>query len=250
MTVSKRRRKVLLFTVTGIVAALAAVAGGVYLKETIQVRTVAVSGTEHTDSDAIRKLAAIDSATVLFDIDPAEVAERVGANPWVEHATVRRVPTGTLSIRIQERVPVALALDADGAPAFLLDRNAYPMPLVDHRVYDLPLVRGVPLIFSASRPIPHEGLRHLLAALAGIPDAVEVLVSEIVLDADGNVVVVTPPGPDLRIVRVHLGREGDFADRLHRMHAFWHAAVLTQPEKTFQSIDLRFDGQIVTRERP
>ena len=54
----------------------------------------------------------------------------------------------------------------------------------------------------------------------------------------------TPAGQALT---VRLGDSG-FEERFRRLKAFWDQAVLTRPGTRYASVDLRFDGQIITRE--
>ena len=50
------------------------------------------------------------SDTLRLALDPASLADRAARHPWVAEATVRRGATGTLSVRVTERVPVAPAV--------------------------------------------------------------------------------------------------------------------------------------------
>jgi cell division protein FtsQ len=90
-------------------------------------------------------------------------------------------------------------------------------------------------------------VRELLQALAEADLETDALISEITLAGGGDAVLRTSPGGGHGSVSVRLGI-GNYGEKLSRLHAFWHQAVLTRPELSFRVIDLRFDGQIVTRE--
>lgn len=208
-----------------------------------------VTGVRHAAPAELTALAHVDTGMVLFDIDPALVEDRVMRHPWVQSAEVTRLPTGTLTIKVQERVPVLLALNEHGVPAQYLDRFGYPMPVLPEAAYDVPLLRGLSQPYHPMRPVEDAAMLDLLGALAGATADVDALVSELEL-RDGEVWLYTAPLGEQGAVPVRLGRQGGFAARLERLHAFWHQAMLTRADRTYDVVDLRFDSQIVTREHP
>lgn len=211
-------------------------------KQTVQ--AVEVAGARHAPADSLVALASIVPGDTLMAVDPALVADRVVRHPWVQEATVRRSPTGTVHLRVQERTPVALTLDRQGRPAFYLDAGGFMMPLVPGAGYDVPLLRGVEARYHPVTPVADSLLRDLLADLAAAdPDANRLLTE---ISFDGGALwgyAVAPQGT----IRIRLEPHA-FGNQLARLHAFWRQAVLPQPEKKFQVIDLRFAGQVVTRE--
>lgn len=214
----------------------------------VQLEAVDIVGARHAEADALRELAAVPADTAIYALDPAIVSDRVERHPWVEAATTYRLPTGTLRISVTERTPVALALDAEGAPAYYLDRQGFCMPRVEGAAYDVPLLRGLGEdTYHPVRPIQHTSVRAMLAALDG--SEVQNIVSELEVWPDSSMAVMTRPTTAHSAIRVQLGTS-DFPTRLKRLHAFWNQAVLPQPQTEFSLIDLRFDSQIVTRETP
>ena len=208
---------------------------------------IEIHGLNHADSTALVELAQVDTGMVLFDIDPALVADRVRRHPWVRKARATRLPTGTLTISVWERDPVVLVLDGRGQPAHFLDRAGFAMPATPGAAYDVPLLRGLRERYHPVRPLQDEQMRTLLVALADADDQTDALISELEVQRSGEVVLRTTPVGARGSIPVWLGRTG-FAEKLTRLRAFWHQAVLPQPDKIFTLIDLRFDSQIVTRE--
>jgi cell division protein FtsQ len=211
---------------------------------------IELHGLHLADSTALLHLAQVDTGMVLIDIDPALVADRVQRHPWVETARATRLPTGTLTISVQERNPVVLVLGRRGAPGYFLDRAGFAMPPAPEAVYDVPLLRGLDRPRDRAAfvvPLQDERVRDLLGALADADDETDALVSELDIEPSGEVVLHTTPVGARGSIPVRLGRDG-FAEKLARLRAFWHQAVLPQPDRNFASIDLRFDSQIVTRE--
>ena len=158
------------------------------------------------------------------------------------------MPTGTLRIAVTERQPVVLALDRTGRPSHFLDAEGYAMPAsgATPALYDVPVMHGAPA-YHPMQPVDSAGLRSLLAALSGADDETRALVSEI--DWGRRVTVWTTPAGSHGPIQVRLGH-ADQARQLRALRAFWDQSVLPRPETPFRLVDVRFDGQVVTREGP
>lgn len=210
----------------------------------VTVDAVEVVGARHAEADSLVVLASVTPGDTLMRVDPALVTDRVVRHPWVQAATVRRLPTGTVQVRVQERQPVALTLDRQGRPAFYLDADGFMMPPTPGAGYDVPLLRGVRGVYHPVTPLADSLMREVLADLAAADPEANRLLTELAFE-NGDLwgYAVAPSGT----VRIRLGH-GNLDEKLERLHAFWRQAVLPQPEKRFQVIDLRFAGQVVTRE--
>lgn len=208
---------------------------------------ITVDGNAHAERDTLLSLARVDTMQRLYSIDPVLVADRLRRHPWVREAEATRRPTGTLAITVQERRPVALALDAEGLPAYYLDGQGYMMPVENGPAHDVPLLRGGAAAYNPLQPVTKEPVRSLLAALAELKAGTAALVSELEVTSGGEVSLRTTPTPDHGSLRVRLGGEG-FRQRMQRLHDFWRQAVIARPELRYEHIDLRFKNQIITRE--
>ena len=202
------------------------------------------------DPADVARLAGVapDSAApvALYGIDIALVADRVRRHPWVREARLRRLPTGTLRIAVEEREPVVLVL-ASGVPHHYLDASGYAMPVPEGAdMEDVPLLRGAVPEYHPTQPVRSASLRELLSALATADEDVDALVSEVEWAASGAT-LLTVPAAGRGALAVRLGRTRH-ADALTRLAAFWEQAVLTRPDTPIQLVDLRFAGQVVTRE--
>jgi cell division protein FtsQ len=233
----------------GLAAALAVVVAlgalGWRWQATLDVSAVSVVGTTHAAPDSLRALARVDTGTALYDVEPALVEDRVRRYPWVQDASVMRLPTGTLRISVTERTPAALAMTTDGTPAFYLDRHGFCMPLPDSADYDVPLLHGLADAYSPTQPVAHAAARDLLVALAA-SDAHD-LVAELTVQPDSTLRLYTRPTTAHDAIRVEMGRDA-FPRKLRQLQAFWTQAVQPRPGTQFSVIDLRFDSQIVTKE--
>lgn len=213
----------------------------------IGINEVRVEGAVVSNVDRIRTAARIDMDTLLVAVAPSLVDDRVRRHPWVESASTRRLPDGTVSIRIEERTPVLLALSDDGRPAYYLDRQGHRMPFAAGHSFPVPLLRGLTEGYHPVRPVQHAAVRALVAALPDLEPEVDALLSEFLVDESGGLSLVTTPGSYERPLLVRLGKDR-FDERLARLKAFWDQAVLTRPDVRYGQVDLRFEGQIITRE--
>jgi cell division protein FtsQ len=191
-------------------------------------------------------LSGVAAGDTLYRLDPEMIAGRILMHPWIERAHVTRIPTGVLSVRVEERTPVALSVSAAGQPVFYLDRSGESLPVDSVSWYDVPLVRG---IANGTRPVTVRDTStiELLQVLSTLPPSVDGLLSDLIVRPDGEVDAVTVPVHDGACIRVRLGR-GDYDRKMKTLRAFWTQAVAGHPEKRIEWIDLRFEGQVVTKE--
>lgn len=228
-----------------VVALVAGLVGAWVWQRTLPLERVTVVGATYAEAEDVVRLVHVEPDSVaLFSLDPALMAGRAARHPWVASASVRRLPTGTLRVRVEERVPVVLALDAAGRPAHFLDAAGYAMPLARSRA-DVPVLRGAP-DYHPTQPVEPASLRELLAALAGADAEANALVSEVAW-SPGKTVVWTTPAGGRGSLPARLGETGQ-AEQLARLRAFWTQAVLPRPNAPIRAVDLRFEGQVVTEE--
>ncbi len=243
----RRARRERLARRAGLVVLALALAAAWTWQRTLPLERVAVVGAVHAPADEVAALANVTPDSVaLFSLSPALIADRAQRHPWVEAASARRMPNGTLRIAVEERRPVVLVLDGNGRPSHFLDAEGFAMPAsgATPALYDVPVMHDAPP-YHAVQPVESAGLRSLLAALATADPAELALVSEV--DWGRQVTVWTTPAGGHGSVQVRLGQR-DQARQLRALRAFWDQSVLPRPETPFEVVDLRFDGQVVTRE--
>lgn len=231
----------------GVTLALAAlgVAGwwGWQWQQHLKVERIDIVGARHAPSPDLIELARVDTSMRLYGIDPALIEDRVRRHPWVQSASVARLPTGTLRLQVEERTPEVLVLDAEGRLSHYLDGQGFQMPVDSGAVYDVPLLRGLEESYHPVRRVESSRLRALLRTLASTDDT---LISELE-QRSGEIWLYTAPTEAHGTIPVRLGSES-FDERLGKLEVFWQQAVLPRAHTTFEMIDVRFDGQVVVRE--
>ncbi|MBE2185994.1 MAG: FtsQ-type POTRA domain-containing protein [Rhodothermales bacterium] len=234
-----------IWAVASVLAVAALTGGGVYLWTRPVVR-VEVRGASHALPGELVRLVDVRVGERLYGLNPERLADRVMRHPWVRTADVLRLPNGVVRIAVEERTPVALVYEGN-RPAAYLDAAGYAMPVLRVEPYDVPLVRGRILPANLTQPAPLVPVRDLAASLATLSPDANALVSDLLVDARGDVTLRTVAAPGGDPLRVRLGR-GDYDAKFDALVRFWHRAVLTRPTRRFDVVDLRFAGQIVTRE--
>ena len=214
----------------------------------LRCRHITITGNRHAERAALLERARVDTTRLLYDIEPMLVADRLQRHPWVKSAQVTRRPTGTLAITVQERQPVALAVNEEGAPSFYLDRQGFAMPAGTEAPFDVPLLRAESLAYHPLQPVQDARVRAVLTALQEIPPTEEALISGLSVRPTGEVWLRTTPAEGRGSIQVRLGRR-QLAQKVSRLQSFWRQAVLPRPDAQFTLIDLRFANQIVTREK-
>ena len=233
----------------GLVALALALGAAWVWQRTLPLRELAVVGAVHAPASEVAALTrAVPDSVALFSLDPGLLEDRVARHPWVASASVRRLPTGTLRIAVEERVPVVLVMDRAGRASHFLDAAGYAMPVAaaSPALYDVPVLSGAPP-YHPAQPVADAGLRSFLASLAAADDATQALVSEVAWGRQAT--LWTTPVAAHGSLPVRLATAEGHADQLRRLRAFWDQAVLPRPDVRFDLVDLRFDGQVVTRER-
>ncbi len=215
---------------------------------------VEISGVHNASRAHVMEVAAADIGRNIFFIPLDERKRQLEQLPWVEQATVMRLLPNRIAVTIQERTPVAFA--QIGSHVSLIDANGVVMGMPADRKtkYSFPVIRGIaetePL---SSRAAAMKIYNRLVSELGGgETDGANAgtnyvrQLSEVDL-ADPEDVKVTANDPGGTMV-VHLGST-DFLPHYKLYVA--HIAEWRQQFPNLQSVDLRYEGQVVVNpDRP
>lgn len=168
-----------------VLAALVALAWVVWFSPLLGVRDVRVIGARAVPPARVAALVQVPPGTPLARVDTGAVARRVQSLPLVASVSVSRRLPGTLVVRVEERLPVAVLRAGGGWQ--LLDRDARPYLAVARRPRALPVV-------EAANPTP-ETLRAAVAVVFALPAPLR-----------RSVVSVSAPGPNAIGLRLTGGR--------------------------------------------
>jgi cell division protein FtsQ len=208
---------------------------------------IEVTGIHNVSKAQIMEVMGADIGRNIFFVPLAQQKAQLEQIPWVESASVMRFVPNRLAVQIHERMPVAFA--RVGPRMLLIDAGGTLMELTPKHKYSFPVILGMnpsePLSTRAPRMQAYmELVRELDSGGAHYSqDLSEVDIS----DLDDIKVRVNDPAGD---VLVHLGS----SDYLQRYKIYvTHAQGWRQQFQKLESVDLRYDNQIIVNpdmERP
>ena len=200
---------------------------------------IEVMGMQNVTKAQIMEVMGADIGRNIFFIPLTQQKTQLEQIPWVESASVMRFVPNRLKVEIQERTPVAFA--RVGPRMALIDSGGTLMELSPKHKYSFPVILGMnpgePLSTRAPRMKTYsEMVRELDAGGAHYSqDLSEVDLSDL---EDVKVRVNDPAGD----VLVHLGS----SDYLRRYKIYiTHAQGWRQQFQKLESVDLRYDNQII-----
>jgi cell division protein FtsQ len=200
---------------------------------------IEVAGMRNVTKAQIMEVMGADIGRNIFFIPLAQQRAQLEQIPWVESASVMRFVPNRLRVEIHERTPVAFA--RVGPRMALIDAGGTLMELTSKHKFSFPVILGMnpgePLSTRAPRmKIYGEMVSELDAGGARYSqDLSEVDLSDL---EDVKVRVNDPEGD----VQVHLGA----SDFLRRYKIYvTHAQAWRQQFQKLESVDLRYDNQII-----
>lgn len=180
----------------------------------------------------------------IFYVPLEERRAKLEQIPWVESAAVMRLLPNRIAVSITERMPVAFVLI--GSKTSLIDVNGVVMgpPANRQTTYSFPVIRGItePEPFSSRAAVMKTYTRMLGELDSGDSESTHYSrqLSEIDLSDPKDVkATVNDAGGT---VLVHFGTT-DFLERYKFFAA--HIGEWRQQYKCVQSVDLRYEGQII-----
>jgi cell division protein FtsQ len=202
---------------------------------------IEITGVQNASRAQVMDVAGADIGRNIFFVPLDERKKQLETIPWIESATVMRLLPNRIAIHVQERTPVAFV--QIGPKISLIDGNGVVMGLPANRQmkYSFPVIQGIaetePL---SSRAAAMKIYNRLVRDLDSEGGHTANNLSEVDL-SDPEDVKVTANDPGGAVV-VHLGNENFLAR--YKLYAA-HGAEWRQQFQDLQSVDLRYEGQII-----
>ncbi len=202
---------------------------------------IEVSGSAHVSHAQIMEVLGGDIGRNIFFVPLFQRKQQLEQIPWVESASVMRFVPNRLRIEIHERTPVAFA--RIGSHISLIDAGGNLMELAPggkHK-YSFPVITGMnageALSARAARMKNYNELMQQLDS-SGARYSQEMSEVDLTDTEDVKVLTADPEGE----VLVHLGS----ANYLQRYRIYvTHVQAWRQQFAKLDSVDLRYDGQII-----
>jgi cell division protein FtsQ len=232
--------------ILGSIAIVALLAGGLLLgqhyQSNVTVSEVVVTGNHYTNEVQILQQASVPAGIAADSLRLLSVIEKVETLPYVQQASARITHNGRLHIQITERQPIGLFIH--GNARRYADKNGVLLPLVSGLAADVPLVYGVS--WSARQDTLRSEaffkIRDFLIAVYNDPVAFATI-SEIAWSQDEGIVALSNENG----IRLVFGNER-YSEAIQNWSLFYRQVVAVRGPGSFNTIDLRYEGQVVTRE--
>jgi len=214
-------------------------------KSSLRVSRVTLEGNRIVEANELFQLAQVRRGSLIYDIDLKAIQRNLLSQCYVKEATVERNLPSTIQLTVVERTPIALVNRPD---IVYLDEDGVILPhSISKALFDLPVLSGVKLDGTVSFGSTLKDARamealQILQAAKLVNNELYHLISEIQIRADSDMVFYTAEGG----VPVIFG-EGNIADKLVRLDAFWDQVIRQRGLQNLQYVDLRYDDQVVAR---
>ncbi len=202
---------------------------------------IEVSGAQHVAHSQIMEVMGGDIGRNIFFVSLAQRKQQLEQIAWVESASVMRFVPNRLRVEIHERMPVAFA--RIGSHVSLIDAGGTLMELPPggKYKYSFPVIAGM----NAGEPHSTRAARmknynELVRQLDSDGAHYSQELSEVDL-TDTDDVKVVAAGPNGNVL-VHLG-SGNYLQRYRT--CVTHVQQWRQQFSKLESVDLRYDGQII-----
>ena len=203
---------------------------------------IEISGLRNVSRAQTMEVMGGDIGRNIFFVPLSERKKQLEQIPWIEYATVMRLLPNTLRVDIRERTPVAFV--RIGSKIALMDANGVLLEMPSRSAgvkYSFPVIVGAgesePLSVRAARMKIFNSLVQSFDS-EGAQRSHDVSEVDLSDPEDVKITVDDPQGA----VLIHLGTS-DFLNRYKVYLA--HAAEWRQQFTKLDSVDLRFDGQVI-----
>jgi len=206
--------------------------------------SIEISGVHNASRAHVMEIAGADIGRNIFFMPLDERKRQLEMIPWVQSATVMRLWPNRVAVQIQERTPVAFA--QIGSRINLIDANGVVMGMPANRQtkYSFPVIHGItetePLSSRfAAMKIYNRLSSDLDASSESGPHYMRQL-SEVDLSDPEDIKVTANEGGGTLLI--HLGGN-NFLER-YKLYVS-HIGEWRQQFQNLQSVDLRYEGQII-----
>ncbi len=215
---------------------------GIYFEKNTIIQEVRFEGNSFmNDSTLVSK---IESPVGLLadSVHYSGLFESIKTLPYVKDVSMNMNFRGTLTLIIEEREPIAMLIH--NGNRMYVGEGGIKLPVIPGNIRNVPLLYGFP-VNPVSDTLSSNEYRQIEEFLteAKINELGWITISEVAWnDLDGVVALTNENG-----VKLIFGRD-DFRDKIKNWEAFYTNVVSEKGIQAFSNVDLRFEGQIVTRD--
>ncbi|MCC5941761.1 MAG: cell division protein FtsQ/DivIB [Balneolaceae bacterium] len=238
---SRRKWSSLIWLVLSIALVGGGVYAGIYLEKNTVIQEVRFQGNSFTDDSTLT--AAIESPVgVLADsVHFSGLVESLKSVPYVKDVSMNMNIRGTLTFTVEERDPIAMLID--GNQRTYVGEGGVILPVIPGKIRNVPLLYGFS-VTSARDTLSSDEFKQVEEFLteAKSNEISWVTISEVAWNEREGVIALTYENG----VKLIFGRD-NFREKVRNWEAFYTNIVTGKGIQTFRSVDLRFEGQVVTQ---
>jgi len=205
----------------------------------LDVEKVEVEGNILISAEAIIKESGIKISSGLYDYDLKDIEKRIEKNSYVKKAIVQRELPSIISIKVIERKPLAIYSSGD---LFYIDEEKKIMKYnLHHELLDLPVITGIKIDTNMKSEILDtliftlKTLREKYINLYNQISEINILNQKEMIFYSNNFCVPIIVGSD------------NILHKIENLDAFWKTYSIFENLNNINSIDLRFNDQVVVR---
>ncbi|MDZ7695181.1 MAG: cell division protein FtsQ/DivIB [Balneolaceae bacterium] len=219
-----------------------AVLAGLYWNRNVVIQQVRYTGHNFTAEQQLVSSADVPTGISPDSVDFMSIINRLETIPHIKQAAINVEPSRDLTIEITERQPIAIL--ANGNSRIYVDQDGIRLPIKLGRKVDVPIVYGFKT-GPMSDTLQSEAWQQTQSFLMEVNSSSfnHATISEIAWTQSEGLVALSHENG----VKLVFGK-GEFSKKFRNWKAFYSEVISTKGIKKLRSVDLRFEGQIVTRE--
>lgn len=189
----------------------------------------------HEDNDSVLK-------TPIGDLDLKKIENRALLNPWIEKAEVYIDQKNVLHIDIEQKIPMARIFDRTGQ-SYYLDTQMQLLPLVLGKNYPTIVFTDVPLSQSEIKNKEMFSQILYLGEYINNHPFWSSQITQIQINKQNEFELI----PLIGNQKIHFGDTSKMEEKFFNLQLFYKEVLNKIGWDNYEEIDLRFEGQIVTR---
>lgn len=218
-----------------------AVYAGIYLEKNTLISDISFSGHVFTEEKDLIKVMHSPIGESADSIAYNELFSQLKSLPYIKDASVHMNFRGTLTFQVEEHQPLAMLSNGDSRT--YIAKGGFILPVIPEKIPDVPLVYGLPATASGDTLTgdTYQAVEEFLLA-AKKNDFGWITISEVGWNSTEGVVALTYDNG----VKLIFGKDR-FQEKFENWEAFYAQVVTRQGIESFHTIDLRYSGQIVSK---
>ena len=167
--------------------------------------------------------------------------------PHVKDASAHVDMHGRLSLDIVQKQPLARVLHNDGV-SYYLDQSGSILPLSDNFTARVPVISGTLTSLREGQSVSDNAIWKVLYSFMqtiGRDKFMSALLEQIHREQNGELLLISKLGD----AKIRFGKPEDVDGKLAKLRTFFERGITSINFNQFESIDLRFAGQVVCKKR-